>query len=190
MDETVKILFLPENRFIVVNRGENLLKAAMRADVHINASCGGAGSCGKCRVVIEKGEVEREPNPKLTGEDIDKGYAMACQAAVLTDWRCVSPWSRASATNASSSEPNPCRPTGIFSRPTTGRSVCPRGNSTRPPARCTWSWIQPSLDDNIADAERVKRTLAVTAGIKNVVIDYRRCSAFPTCCARADGTLP
>ena len=85
MDETVKILFLPENRYIVVDQGENLLKAAMRADVHINASCGGFGSCGKCRVVIEKGEVERRAQRQAHRRGHRQGLCLACQTAVLTD---------------------------------------------------------------------------------------------------------
>ncbi len=79
MKKTCRVLFLPDNRYIAVACGETILKAAMDADVHINASCGGSGSCGKCRVVIEEGEVEREPNLKLTPEDVAKGYALACQ---------------------------------------------------------------------------------------------------------------
>ena len=91
MEGNCRVLFLPDNRYIVVSRGDNLLRAAMDADVHINASCGGSGSCGKCRVVIEEGEVDREPNPKLTGADIAKGYAMACQTRVLSDLHVTVP---------------------------------------------------------------------------------------------------
>ncbi|MGD8980642.1 MAG: 2Fe-2S iron-sulfur cluster-binding protein, partial [Desulfobacterales bacterium] len=42
------ILFLPHNIKIAVIKGENLIRAAMEAGVHINASCGGEGVCGKC----------------------------------------------------------------------------------------------------------------------------------------------
>ncbi|MBW2662365.1 MAG: 2Fe-2S iron-sulfur cluster binding domain-containing protein, partial [Deltaproteobacteria bacterium] len=50
-----KVLFLPHNKSISVRDGENLIRAAMKAGVHINASCGGEGVCGKCRVLIEDG---------------------------------------------------------------------------------------------------------------------------------------
>ena len=53
---THNILFQPANRKVVVQDKENLLRAAMEAGVHINASCGGEGVCGKCRVIIEKGD--------------------------------------------------------------------------------------------------------------------------------------
>ena len=81
----LKILFLPHNIEITVTRGENLIRAAMEAGVHINASCGGEGVCGKCRVIIEKGDVEGGLSEKLSTEDLNKGYRQACLAAVKSD---------------------------------------------------------------------------------------------------------
>ena len=52
------ILFLPHNKKIAVNDGDRLIRAALEAGVHINASCGGEGVCGKCRVIVEDGTVE------------------------------------------------------------------------------------------------------------------------------------
>jgi uncharacterized 2Fe-2S/4Fe-4S cluster protein (DUF4445 family) len=83
--ETVNILFLPHNIKTTVTRGENLIRAAMEAGVHINASCGGEGVCGKCRVIIENGEVEGGISEKLTTDDLNKGYRQACLAAVKSD---------------------------------------------------------------------------------------------------------
>jgi len=81
----LKILFLPHNIEITVTRGKNLIRAAMEAGVHINASCGGEGACGKCRVIIEKGDVEGGISEKLSTEDLNKGYRQACLAAVKSD---------------------------------------------------------------------------------------------------------
>jgi len=81
----LKILFLPHNIEITVTRGENLIRAAMEAGVHINASCGGEGVCGKCRVIIEKGDVEGGLSEKLSTEDLNKGYRQACLATVKSD---------------------------------------------------------------------------------------------------------
>jgi len=77
-----KITFHPHNRAIEVEDGANLLRAAMDAGVHVNASCGGEGVCGKCRVIIESGEVSGGISEKLSQEDIEKGYRLACQASV------------------------------------------------------------------------------------------------------------
>ena len=80
-----KIKFLPHNKKITVMHGENLIRAAMEAGVHINASCGGEGVCGKCRVIIEDGSVEGGITEKLSKEDIEKGYRQACLASVQSD---------------------------------------------------------------------------------------------------------
>jgi uncharacterized 2Fe-2S/4Fe-4S cluster protein (DUF4445 family) len=51
------VSFLPHDKEVTVEEGQSLIRAAMDAGVHINASCGGEGICGKCRVIIESGEV-------------------------------------------------------------------------------------------------------------------------------------
>ncbi|MGB5985703.1 MAG: ASKHA domain-containing protein [Desulfobacterales bacterium] len=81
----VTITFLPHNRPVKVAPGTNLIQAAMEAGVHINASCGGEGLCGKCRVLIEAGGVEGGITEKLDAGDIEKGYRLACKASVVED---------------------------------------------------------------------------------------------------------
>ena len=80
-----KVLFQPHNREIQVDDGENILRSAMEAGVHINASCGGEGVCGKCRVVVEQGSVEGGVTEKLSQEDVEKGYRIACKTLVKGD---------------------------------------------------------------------------------------------------------
>ncbi|MGD9366420.1 MAG: ASKHA domain-containing protein [Desulfobacteraceae bacterium] len=80
-----KVTFLPYDTSIEVDAGESLIRAAMEAGVHINASCGGDGVCGKCRVMIEEGEVEEGISEHLSREDRDKGYRLACKALVGGD---------------------------------------------------------------------------------------------------------
>jgi len=80
-----KVRFLPHNKEITVPDGENLIRAAMEAGVHINASCGGEGVCGKCRVIIEEGTVEDGVTEKLSQADLDKGYRQACLAGIKSD---------------------------------------------------------------------------------------------------------
>jgi uncharacterized 2Fe-2S/4Fe-4S cluster protein (DUF4445 family) len=57
----------------------------LEAGVHVNASCGGEGVCGKCRVIIEEGLVDGGISEKLSRQDQEKGYRLACQAAVKSD---------------------------------------------------------------------------------------------------------
>jgi uncharacterized 2Fe-2S/4Fe-4S cluster protein (DUF4445 family) len=76
------ITFLPHEKSIAVPEGESLLRAAMEAGVHINASCGGDGVCAKCRVLIEEGHVEGGLSDRISEEDQAKGYRLACQTKV------------------------------------------------------------------------------------------------------------
>jgi uncharacterized 2Fe-2S/4Fe-4S cluster protein (DUF4445 family) len=80
-----KIVFLPHETEITVPDGETIIHAALEAGVHINASCGGEGVCGKCRVLIEDGTVEGGTSEKLSPQDQDQGYRLACQAVINSD---------------------------------------------------------------------------------------------------------
>ena len=79
------VLFLPHNRKIQIKDDESLLRAAMEAGVHVNASCGGEGVCGKCRVIVESGVVEGGITEKLTAQDVSDGVRQACLARVKSD---------------------------------------------------------------------------------------------------------
>jgi len=79
------IKFLPHNREIKVNEGESLIRAAMEAGVHINASCGGEGVCGKCRVIVETGEVAGGFSEQLSPADREKGFRLACRSTITGD---------------------------------------------------------------------------------------------------------
>lgn len=79
------IRFLPHDKSITVPDGTTLIRAAMEAGVHINASCGGDGVCGKCRVIVESGTVKDGVSERLSSEDIEKGYRLACKAVVDGD---------------------------------------------------------------------------------------------------------
>jgi len=82
---TYSVEFLPHNIKIDVEENESLIRAAMEAGVHINASCGGGGVCGKCRVLLEEGSVEGGISEQLSREDQEKGYRLACLSEVTSD---------------------------------------------------------------------------------------------------------
>ncbi|HID69316.1 MAG TPA: DUF4445 domain-containing protein [Desulfobacterales bacterium] len=82
---TCTVTFLPANKSIRVKNGTSLIKAARKTGLHINASCGGAGVCGKCRVLLEEGDLTGGTSEKLTEEDYNRGYRQACIATVSQD---------------------------------------------------------------------------------------------------------
>jgi uncharacterized 2Fe-2S/4Fe-4S cluster protein (DUF4445 family) len=57
----------------------------MEVGVYIQASCGGEGFCGKCKVQIEKGEAESSRTPKISEEEFGRGIRLACQTRIQSD---------------------------------------------------------------------------------------------------------
>ncbi len=83
--EKRRVHFDPDNIDIAVEEGANLLEAAIAAGVHINASCGGAGVCGTCKVLIKQGQVESTRTEKISAEEYEQGLRQACQSRIITD---------------------------------------------------------------------------------------------------------
>jgi uncharacterized 2Fe-2S/4Fe-4S cluster protein (DUF4445 family) len=77
-----RVTFLPAGLTVDLAKGETLLKAAQNAGLHINASCGGSGVCGKCRVLIKEGAVTGGISEKLSPADREVGWRQACTAVV------------------------------------------------------------------------------------------------------------
>ncbi|MEE9200130.1 MAG: ASKHA domain-containing protein [Candidatus Brocadiales bacterium] len=84
-NHTFKIRFLPNDKTIETEPGTTVLEAAHTADVYISSLCGGVATCGKCKVVIEEGEVESPPTPLLSEDEVANKYVLACQARVKSD---------------------------------------------------------------------------------------------------------
>lgn len=82
------ILFKPDNIEYQAQEGENLLKASEKAGVLIDASCAGAGTCGKCKVKVVSGNAgkpdEAEAN-LLSGNQIQEGFRLACKVLLMDD---------------------------------------------------------------------------------------------------------
>jgi uncharacterized 2Fe-2S/4Fe-4S cluster protein (DUF4445 family) len=80
--ENYQVTFQPSGRLVEVESGISVIKAARLAGVHINASCGGSGVCGKCRVILESGSLTGGKSEKLTDAEYDEGYRQACIATI------------------------------------------------------------------------------------------------------------
>jgi len=88
MGDLVKIFFDPMSKEIEVKRGALLLDAIREAGIRIESICGGKGECGKCRVILNKGEVSRlstKSEKFLSPQEISEGHRLACQIRVLGD---------------------------------------------------------------------------------------------------------
>ena len=78
------IVFQPEGLSVSAAAGLSLLEVAAWAGLHINASCAGAGVCGRCRVEIVSGSVKCESGPGayFTQEEYARGLRLACECHV------------------------------------------------------------------------------------------------------------
>ncbi len=68
-----------------VPTGTLLVEAARMAGVEVAQPCGGQGRCGRCAVLVTTGPVRRRSTLRLSQEDIEQGYALACQTVVEGD---------------------------------------------------------------------------------------------------------
>ncbi len=59
------ITFTPSGETIEVPKGTSLLDAAILCELDVPAPCAGQGRCGRCRVLVTSGEVERRSNAGL-----------------------------------------------------------------------------------------------------------------------------
>lgn len=59
--------------------GESLLQSFKRQGIYLTASCGGKGTCGKCRIKILEGSYKSKSTGKLDPLEIQSGIMLACQ---------------------------------------------------------------------------------------------------------------
>jgi uncharacterized 2Fe-2S/4Fe-4S cluster protein (DUF4445 family) len=79
-----KVTFQPQGRTVSVLSGTTILEAAAIAGLVIDTPCGGAGTCGKCRVQVTQGaENPTEADRRVfSHEDLRQGWRLACQNTV------------------------------------------------------------------------------------------------------------
>ncbi|WPX09179.1 ASKHA domain-containing protein [Anaerocellum danielii] len=76
---------------IEVQKCSNLLDVLQKKSVDIEASCGGKGVCGKCKVKVKKGQkpyldnLTSEEKRHLRKDEISRGIRLACKVEVCED---------------------------------------------------------------------------------------------------------
>ncbi len=82
-EHKVKFDVAPEA--VIVPTGTLLSEAARLAKVELQQPCGGQGRCGRCALQIISGTVRRRSTLRLSPEDIERGFALACQSVIESD---------------------------------------------------------------------------------------------------------
>lgn len=166
-----KIVFQPLGRIGYVEDGTSIQKASRELRVNIEGLCGGTGTCGKCRVRVNEGffakyginselsnlslfnEVEEKHiNPRLKKQ----GYRLACQAKLHGDIVVTVP-------RESLRSDQVVRKAGVRQHQIETKPAVKQYSVSLPIA---------TLDNPLADWERLQKEIQVQHGLARLVIDY------------------
>ncbi|HDZ24242.1 MAG: ferredoxin [Thermoplasmata archaeon] len=141
------VTFLPDEKSVEVEEGARIAEAAQKAEVFINNLCGGEGVCGQCKVQVTSGRAEAEEQAQglLSEEEIASGYVLACQTEIHDNLEITIP------------PETRMEEAKIMTGEAAGVS---RSEDDKPLVRKIYLELPPpTLEDNIADIERVSREL-------------------------------
>jgi uncharacterized 2Fe-2S/4Fe-4S cluster protein (DUF4445 family) len=138
-----------------------LTDAIAQAGLELNLPCGGQGRCGRCKVVVEEGEVRHRSLSRLTSTELEQGYTLACQALAQSDLIVFIPPQEEMIVRKLPSERHTAETIAL------------------PP--CVWETNPsvsqfhlrippPSLADNTTDFERLKRELNRQHGVGDLIV--------------------
>jgi uncharacterized 2Fe-2S/4Fe-4S cluster protein (DUF4445 family) len=179
------IIFHPTGRKIVVDSETDLLQAAMEAGIHINASCGGSATCGKCKVKILKGVTPAQRHPKLSQWEYDEGYRLACMTPVRSDLEVEIPLE--SQVDKSVLKMKGDREAHQYLLAPQDIYQLVKGWDVDPAVfkRCV-ELAPPTLKDNVSDLTRLLNGLAHQHGIAGVSADFRTIMKLSRILRKAD----
>jgi len=153
------ITFTPSGETIEVPHGTSLLDAAILCELDVPAPCAGQGRCGRCRVRVASGEVERRSNAGMSTAEILEGWAVACQTYAGSGPIEVEVPER---------RKEKVRPHGhAIAEPESLPIVC--DYLQNPAVKLFELEIEPpSLDDQTSDFDRLRRALSQQHGIEEI----------------------
>ncbi len=170
--KSYKIKFLPDENTCEVEEGATLMEAAEKAGVYINNLCGGKGVCGRCRVKVTNGQIRADKHSisLLSREEITEGYVLACQTKVDSDMEVlIPPESRLEEAQilleripVDYSEPEKIALHKLTDDPMTLYEPLTR--------KIYLELVEPSLEDNVSDMDRIIRELRKRTEYRNFEI--------------------
>ncbi len=169
MAERHKIAFLPTEQTFRGKGNETVLDTAMRSGIHINANCGGNGTCGKCRIKIVQGDAASPIHPTIAQWEYDAGVRLACLTYPLSDITVEIPFESQvdrGALKKKGASPHILSATDI-DRLVDNWSVSPSV------FKKYLKLASPSIDDNTNDLERLTRSLRKILRVPKISVDFK-----------------
>jgi len=89
----LEVTYLPFDRTTRVPPGTTVFSAAHWIGLPIDSTCGGRGTCGKCKVRVIRGlaDPETADHRQLRPQEITDGWRLSCQARIYEDMTCEVP---------------------------------------------------------------------------------------------------
>jgi len=89
----LEVTYLPFDRTTRVPPGTTVFSAAHWIGLPIDSTCGGRGTCGKCKVRVIRGgaDAETADHRQLRPAEIADGWRLSCQARIYQDMTCEVP---------------------------------------------------------------------------------------------------
>lgn len=161
---------------VEVPAGTMLTVAAEKAGIEINQPCGGQGRCGQCAVQVTSGNVRRRSTMRLSAEDVEQGYAIACQTIIEGDLTVIVPPQEK-----------------IQQRLTTGQLAAdvsvPSGydhHNDQTVQRIPITLKLPSMEDQTSDWARLKTAMLQETGLTEILISLPVLLKLPTVLREGD----
>ncbi len=153
----------------MAEEGESLLELAMKSGLHINASCGGNGACGKCRIKVLEGNVSSVHDPRIPQWEYESGVRLACMTKPLGDVVVEIPFESQVDRAALKRK----RETSHVLSPADLDHLV-EGWQVDPPVYKKYVALEPpSIEDNMNDLGRLMRELRKKHEIDDVSVDFR-----------------
>jgi len=163
--ERCKVRFIDFDKEVEVAKGQTILAAAVKAGVYINSSCSGEGVCGRCKVIVKSGRVRTEPSGRISHQERDKGYCLACRTTIREDVEIeVPPESTLDLEKISEEDAQFLRLKGMYSQAeeVERSKIVLKEDLFVHSAIATKLYLEmppPTLEDNISDLERLYRAI-------------------------------
>ncbi|HWR58277.1 MAG TPA: ASKHA domain-containing protein [Thermodesulfovibrionales bacterium] len=150
---------LTSGKTFPINAEESLYHALKRQGLYLLSSCGGKGTCGKCRVRVISGNYEVRSHRKTGQKGIEKGVVVACRTFPMEDVLIEIPKESRLVIGDKIAVSKTRDLFELFESFDAGISpVVKRISLELPP---------PTIHDNISDVERLKRSLE-KKGLKGI----------------------
>ncbi len=161
------IKFIPDGKSIKVSPHYNLRQAILDCGIHIDSSCGGVGTCGRCLVRIKDGKVKTKDTKLISSDKKEKGYVLSCLSEVGSNLIVEIPRQRKVKAKIVES--------GLSEIKSKNYADISRGKMSRIHIK---PWVKkafivvekPSLSYGTSDLFRLKKSIRENLGIKNCTV--------------------